>query len=54
MISSFFLNKKFRVYNGIWLLSMYVKASMIGYKFGEFSFSRRFGRIKHKLRKKKK
>jgi len=48
------LNKKFRVHNGVWLLSVYVKAPMIGHKFGEFSFSRRFGRIKHKLRKKKK
>jgi Ribosomal protein S19 len=54
VISPFFLNKKFRVHNGVWLLSVYVKAPMIGHKFGEFSFSRRFGRIKHKLRKKKK
>lgn len=54
VISPFFLNRKFRVHNGIWLLGIFVKTPMIGCKFGEFAFSRRFGRIKHKVRKKKK
>ena len=49
-----FLNKKFKVHNGIWLLTLNVKSLMIGRKFGEFSFSKRLGRDIHFKQKSKK
>ncbi len=54
IISNNLIGKKFRVYNGIWFLSVQIKSNMIGHKFGEFSFSKRMGRIIHFQKKKKK
>ena len=54
IIPSIFLNRKFKVHNGIWLLTTNIKFSMIGYKFGEFSFSKRMGREIHFKQKNKK
>jgi len=54
VISEKFLNKRFRVHNGVWLLSLNVKSSMIGHKFGEFAISKRMGRAIHLKKDKKK
>lgn len=48
------VNKKFKVYNGIWLLSLNVKTAMIGHKFGAFAFTKRMGREIHFKKKVKK
>lgn len=53
-IPSSFVNKRIRIHNGIWLLSLNVKPNMVGYKFGEFSFSKRMGKIIHFQNKSKK
>lgn len=46
-IPAYFLNKKFKVHNGIWLLTVNIKSLMIGHKFGEFAFSKRMGKEIH-------
>jgi len=51
------INKKFKIHNGVWLLSLNVKTSMIGHKFGEFAFTKRMGKdihFKKKVKKKNK
>lgn len=53
-IPQIFVNKKLRVYNGTWYLSLNVKPSMVGKKFGEFSFTKRTGSSIHTGSKKKK
>lgn len=53
-IPAFFINKKFKVHNGIWLLTLNVKSLMVGSKFGEFSFSKRMGKEIHFKQKNKK
>jgi len=42
-----FINKKFRVHNGVWLLSLNIKTAMIGHKFGEFAFTKKMGKSIH-------
>lgn len=54
IIPFIFLNRKFKIHNGIWLLTTSIKFSMIGYKFGEFSFSKRMGKEIHFKQKNKK
>lgn len=57
IISPLFVNRRFRVHNGIWLLTLNVKSGMVGHKFGEFSFTKRMGKsihIKKKVKKTKK
>jgi len=53
VISNFFLNKRFRIHNGIWLLSCYVKTNMVGHKIGEFSITKKLGRDIHQNNKKR-
>lgn len=43
IITDFFLGHRVLVYNGRKFQSFVVRPSMIGYKFGEFSFTRRVG-----------
>jgi len=54
IVPAFFVNRKFKVHNGIWLLSLTITAGMIGHKFGEFVFTKRMGRTIHLKKKKKK
>ena len=54
IIPNSFLNRKLRVHNGIWLLTLNIKSSMVGHKFGEFSFSKRMGKEIHLKKKNKK
>jgi len=51
-----FFEKRVLIYNGIWFLSRDVSHNMIGYKLGEFSFSKRSDtqlHLKFKSKKKK-
>ena len=52
VIPSAFANKRFLVYNGIWFLSIDISSDMVGFKFGEFSFTKRINNI-HLVAKKK-
>ena len=51
VISNFFLDKRFRVHNGVWLLSCHVRANMVGHKLGEFAITKQLGRDIHKPKK---
>jgi len=53
VIPAHFLNKKFKVHNGIWLLTVNIKSLMVGRKFGEFSFSKSMGKEIHFKQKNK-
>jgi len=44
---------KYKIHNGIWYLSLNVRAQIIGLKFGEFSITKRLGHLIHDKRKKK-
>jgi len=52
-IPSFYVNRKFKVHNGIWLLTLNIKTGMVGHKFGEFVFTKKMGRTIHIKKKKK-
>lgn len=54
VIPASFVHRKFKVHNGIWLLTLNVKPGMIGHKFGEFAFSKRMGKEIHSKKKLKK
>lgn len=54
VIPASFANRKFRIHNGIWLLTLNVKSGMIGHKFGEFAFTKRMGKEIHSKKKTKK
>jgi len=47
------VSKRIRVYNGIWYLSSEVVTNMIGFKLGQFSYTRRFGADIHSKDKRK-
>lgn len=54
-----FLDKqiKFCIFNGIWYLSLMTSLNMLGFKFGEFSFTKRSDtqtHLKRKVQKKSK
>lgn len=51
LITSKILDKRIAVYNGRKFITFTVRPSMLGYRFGEFSFTRKFGKV-HKLEKK--
>ena len=53
LITAYFVNKRFRVHNGIWLRSCEVKTNMVGHKIGEFSITKSLGRDIHKDKKKR-
>lgn len=53
-VTAYFLDKKLKIYNGIWFLSVLVKSNMLGHKFGEFSVTKKLGRDIHQKSKKKK
>lgn len=48
-----FVSKRIRVYNGIWYLSSDVVSNMVGFKLGQFSYTRRFGADIHSKDKRK-
>jgi len=54
MIPALLVNKKFKIHNGVWLLSLNLKSNMIGHKFGEFAFTKRMGKEIHFKKKNKK
>jgi len=49
-----FVNRRYYIHNGIWLLTVNIKSGMIGHKFGEFSFTKRMGKEIHFKKKQKK
>jgi small subunit ribosomal protein S19 len=57
VISKNFLNKRVAVYNGKSFIFLFIKDKHIGFKFGYFSFTRKFlkkinkKKIKNKLKK---
>ena len=53
-IPCYFIDKRIFIYNGIWNLSKNVTSNMIGFKFGEFSFTRRVDALLHTKKKKDK
>jgi ribosomal protein S19 len=55
-IPSLFVNNKLKVhvFNGIWYLSVLMSSGMLGFKFGEFSFTKRSDRQTHLKKKRKK
>ena len=48
-----YVSKRIRVYNGIWYLSSDVVSNMVGFKSGQFSYTRRFGADIHSKDKRK-
>ena len=53
-ITKNYLNKKVYVYNGKFFISLYIKKEMVGYKFGEFVYTKKGGYSIHKKKKKNK
>ena len=49
-----YIDKKIQLYNGIWLKTFHITASMVGLKFGEFSITKRLDGQSHIKRKSKK
>lgn len=54
VIPSNFIDKRIRVYNGIWYLSKDVTTGMLGIKLGQFSFTKKSDKQLHKKRRTKK
>jgi ribosomal protein S19 len=54
IITSNFLNKKVSIYNGKVFINTFIDKSKIGYKFGEFAYSRKPCIYKTKTEKSKK
>lgn len=54
VISPYFLNKAFSIYNGKQMISVTITQDMIGRKFGEFSLSKALGYRQTKKNSKKK
>jgi len=52
IISSSFLNKKVSIYNGKHFVNIFIDSDKIGYKFGEFAYTRKL--CVHKKKNKKK
>jgi ribosomal protein S19 len=52
-INQTFVDKKIKIYNGHFFKTINIVNEMIGFKFGEFIFSKIFDKYKH-LKKKKK
>lgn len=53
VISPFFLNKSFRIYNGSHFISLAITNDMLGHKFGEFSLTKALGYRETKKNSKK-
>lgn len=55
VISPILVNRSFRVHNGVWFLTISINLNMVGYKFGEFSITKKLNnrKILYKKRKKK-
>jgi ribosomal protein S19 len=53
-IPSFLINKFVLIYDGKDLRKCYINREKVGYKFGEFSYSRKKNGVKKKLKKNKK
>jgi ribosomal protein S19 len=49
-----YIDKKVKLYNGIWDLTFEVKSDMVGLKFGEFALTKRHDGQAHIRRKTKK
>jgi ribosomal protein S19 len=57
VIPSSFCDKRIRIYNGIWYLSKDIALNVVGFKVGEFSFTKRSDtqiHLKFKSKKKSK
>lgn len=56
VIPYIFIDKKIKlnIYNGIWYLSTLFTNSMLGFKFGEFSYTKRSDTQTHLKKKRKK
>lgn len=56
IIPSIFIDKKIKIniYNGIWYLSTMLSNTMLGFKFGEFSYTKRSDTQTHLKKKRKK
>lgn len=54
IIPSNYINKRLRIHNGSWYSTVFVNPKMLGFKLGEFSFSRRVGTQKHLKEKRRK
>lgn len=53
-ITKYFLNKKLQIHNGKSFVFLRLSLSHLGYKFGEFSFTRKYNPPKQKVKKAKK
>lgn len=53
-IPSFLINKFILIYDGKEFRKCYINREKVGYKFGEFSYSRKKNEVKKKFKKKKK
>jgi small subunit ribosomal protein S19 len=53
-IPSFLINKFILIYDGKEFRKCYINREKIGYKFGEFSYSRKKNEVKKKFKKNKK
>lgn len=51
LIPSSFVTKRLSIHNGIWYLSADVNSSMVGFKIGQFSFTRRCEAGLHSIEK---
>ncbi len=40
VITSIFINKRVFIHNGLTFIPVYIKETMIGFKFGEFAYTR--------------
>jgi len=54
IISSKFVNKKLRIYNGLEFKDIIIRPNFIGFKLGEFSFTKKKSLNIHIKKKKKK
>lgn len=54
IIPATYIGKKVRIHSGIWLLTVSVKPTMVGSKFGDFAVTTRMGRSIHFKKKSKK
>jgi small subunit ribosomal protein S19 len=56
VVTSEFLNKKVKIYNGKLFVNVFIDEAKVGFKFGEFAYSRKrcIHKSKLKIKKKKK
>jgi len=52
IVPATFIGKKFRVYNGAYYLIQYITKSMVGFKLGEFAYTKMCRADMHSLARK--